>query len=120
MADVAFLLLIFFLVSTVFPKDKGLALVLPDSTAPVAPENVLHLIVQTTGMVVVRHGADSQGAAVPVRTIADTWRTEVAENPRLIAAVQTGPEVAYQRTVDVLDQLRRAGALRVSLQLLER
>ena len=30
MADIAFLLLIFFLVTTTFPKDRGLAIVLPE------------------------------------------------------------------------------------------
>ena len=46
MADIAFLLLIFFLVTTTFPKDKGLAIVLPEQgeETEVSQRNILHLL----------------------------------------------------------------------------
>ena len=62
MADIAFLLLIFFLVTTTFPKDKGLAIVLPEpgEEAAVSQRNILHLIVQPTGIIDVRRGESQQ------------------------------------------------------------
>ena len=120
MADIAFLLLVFFLVTTVFPRDKGLALVLPSGdVAPVPESNILRLIVLPSGAVEVRTGASTRGVQVPSREIGGIWRRAVSENPRLIAGVQTSPDAAYGRMVDVLDQLQLAGARRVSLQLLE-
>ena len=119
MADVAFLLLIFFLVTTVFPKDRGLALVLPDEVTDVSPSNVLHLLILPTGAVEVRRGASQQGTRVEAPQIGGIWRQAVAENPALIAALKTSPDAAYQHMVDVLDQLHAARAQRMSLQLLE-
>lgn len=118
-ADIAFLLLIFFLVTTVFPKDMGLALVLPETAGEVSPDNVLHLIVEASGNVGVRRGASLQTQTVRPDGIAQVWRDGVAANPRLIALVRTNPDAAYGRMIDVLDQLRSAGATRVSLEMNE-
>jgi len=119
-ADIAFLLLIFFLVTTVFPKDAGLALVLPKDFGDVAASNVLHLLVGTDGSVEVRHGNSPRSQLVSAGDVGDLWRLEVAENPYLIAAVKTSPDAPYGRMVDVLDELQDAGATRISLQAIPR
>ena len=121
MADIAFLLLIFFLVTTTFPKDKGLAIVLPEQgeEAQVSQNNILHLIIQPTGVVVVRRGEAVQEQQMAPNQIEDLWRQSVAQNPNLIAAVKTHPDAAYRYMVDVLDALHAASAERISLQILE-
>jgi biopolymer transport protein ExbD len=121
MADIAFLLLIFFLVTTVFPKDKGLAIVLPEEGEDVAvsQKNIIHLIVQPNGMVEVKRGESQQVQQMRAAEIEGVWRQEVAGNPNLIAAVKTHPDAPYRYMVDVLDALHSANAERISLQILE-
>ena len=120
MADIAFLLLVFFLVTTVFPKDKGLALVLPQEITEVSQDNVLHFLIAPTGTVVIRAGKSPHGRIVSTEDVAQIWQVAVAENPNLIAAVKTDPEAAYRYMIDVLDQLQSAGASRISLEILPR
>ena len=121
MADIAFLLLIFFLVTTTFPKDRGLAIVLPEQgeEAQVSQRNILHLIVQPTGIVDVRRGEATQIQQMRPQEIEGLWRSEVTNNPNLIAAVKTHPDAEYRYMVDVLDALHAANAERISLQILE-
>jgi len=121
MADIAFLLLIFFLVTTTFPKDKGLAIVLPEQgeEAQVSQRNILHLIVQPTGIVDVKRGEATQIQQMRPQEIEGLWRQEVTANPNLIAAVKTHPDAAYRYMIDVLDALHAANAERISLQILE-
>ena len=116
MADIAFLLLIFFLVTTVFPKDFGLALALPQEEADVSPMNVLIFEVGVDGIVGVRHGESTDVRRIRADEVARLWRTEVADNPQLIAAVRIDPDAPYVRMVNVLDELQLAGAQRISLQ----
>lgn len=121
MADIAFLLLIFFLVTTVFDEEKGLQMVLPEqaSEVEVSPKNILFLMVQPDGVVVIRRGESPQEQPARANEVSAIWRQESAQNPNLVAAVKTAPSAPYRFMIDVLDQLHAAGAERISLQILE-
>lgn len=121
MADIAFLLLIFFLTTTIFDEEKGLPIVLPEPAeeVQVSQKNILHLVIRPDGIVEVKRGESPQIQQVRSAEIGDIWRLEVGQNEGLIAAVKTAPNAPYRYMVDVLDQLQQAGAERISLQILE-
>ncbi len=121
MADIAFLLLIFFLVTTVFDEEKGLSIVLPaqQEEQEVSQKNVLHLVIQDDGLVRVKRGESTSETVVRAIEIGSIWRLEFAQNDKLIAAVKTSPNAPYKHMIAVLDQLQSAGAERISLQILE-
>jgi biopolymer transport protein ExbD len=121
MADIAFLLLIFFLVTTIFDEQRGLPIVLPEPAdeIEVSQQNILHIVIRATGAIEIQRGESpniQHATADQVRTI---WRTEFAQNDNLIAAVKTEPNAPYVHMINVLDELHVAGAERISLQILE-
>jgi biopolymer transport protein ExbD len=121
MADIAFLLLIFFLVTTVFDEERGLSIVLPaqQEEQDVSQKNVLHLVVQPDGLVRVKRGESTNESVHRAQEIGSIWRLEFAQNENLIAAVKTSPNAPYRHMIAVLDQLQGANAQRISLQILE-
>lgn len=121
MADIAFLLLVFFLVTTVFDEEKGLTIVLPElnNEVEVSQQNVLHLMVQPNGFVDVKRGEATNIHTVAASAISGIWRQEYTQNENLIASVRTSPTAHYGYMIDVLDQLQAAGADKISLQILE-
>jgi biopolymer transport protein ExbD len=122
MADIAFLLLVFFLVTTVFDEEKGLQMVLPEQSVeqPVPPKNLLFLLVHPEGGVEVKRGESPHTTWVESGAVGALWRMESRQNPRLVAAVQTHPAARYEQMVDVLDALKANGATRISLQRMSR
>lgn len=123
LADIAFLLLIFFLVTTTFEEDKGLPIVLPEAQAEeveVSQKNILHILIQPDGAVRIRRGESVTEQVVPYTQVEQIMRLEIANNPQIIAAVKTDPQAPYRHMINVLDELQKSGAERISLQVWER
>lgn len=123
MADIAFLLLIFFLVTTTFDEEQGLQVVLPErgpeAEQEVSARNLLFFLVQPDGSVVIRRGESPGEQRVTGRQVEGIMRQALASNPNVIGVVQTSAQARYEHMITVLDGIQSAGATRFSLQLLE-
>jgi len=104
LADIAFLLLIFFLVSTTIDMDKGLGLILPaeGQEIKVRKENIANLVL-----------LDKK--EIDIKNIKPTVEAMLARNPKLIISVKTHPRTDYQTYIQVIDQLKQANAKRISI-----
>ena len=111
MADIAFLLLVFFLVTTTISMDKGIGLVLPaiGEELEVNPKNIANVLVNAAGKVLL----DEE--LVPMNQLRGRIATMIARNDLLIVSVKTHPQTKHQVYIDVLDQLKQAGATRISI-----
>ena len=116
MSDIAFLLLIFFLVSTIFADEYGLPMVLPgqaSETAQINPKNILNIDVQANNLVTLG------GAPFQVANIEFEVRRRVAENEKLVIQLRCHSQSSYNTMIDVLDELQKAGATKISIKGLD-
>jgi len=111
MADIAFLLLIFFLVTTTIDMDKGLGMVLPaeGEEIEINKKNILNCLINSTGAVLLG------GEPVEAKNLSRTVRQKLAENDKLIISVKAHKAANYLDYVKVIDQLKMANATRVSI-----
>ncbi len=112
MADIAFLLLVFFLVTTTIDTDKGLGIVLPppgDMEIEIRKENILNCLINSQGKVLL----DEEPTNIDQihRIVGQKLRV----NDKLIVSVKAHPKTAYNDYVKVIDQLKRADAKRISI-----
>lgn len=115
LSDIAFLLLIFFMVSTVFAIEEGLLLQLPSQEGVVkkiARKNIMSISVYPDGNILI----DDEPVTVDV--IRARVEQATAENDKIIIVVETHPEARYGAMIDVLDELKLAQATRISLKAL--
>ena len=112
MADIAFLLLIFFLVTTTIDTDKGLGIVLPpagDVEIEIRKENILNCLINSQGKVLL----DEE--PTPTEQISKIVGRKLRENTNLIVSVKAHPKTSYNDYVKVIDQLKIADAKRISI-----
>jgi len=117
MSDINFLLLIFFLVSTMFAVEKGLPMALPgqqSKSVKLKRENVLTIQAFANGSIVIR-GTGPVG----IRDIQQFVENKLAANPKLVIVIETHPDADYGIMIDILDELRLANAEKISLRAMK-
>ena len=117
MSDIAFLLLIFFLVTTIFALEEGIPMLLPPKEAPktkIKRENLVTVQAHANGAVTLDNKPMS---LLQIRT---TVEHRLASNDDLIVVLETHPDSEYGLMVDLLDELRLANARRISLKRMVR
>ena len=112
LADMAFLLLIFFMVTTTFRKEERQPVVFPEAEATQKLEeprkDVLHIYVLTDGTIYIND------QNVPPDEVAALVRPIATDNKALVVMVRSDREAPYERIDQVLKQLAEAGAYRVA------
>ena len=125
MADIAFLLLIFFLVTTTIDPGEGLTMVLPPYEAdPLVKDanDIVKILVRSSGQILF------DGELINIQQIESSAKNKVQEfqvtHPGLekdgkpkqpIFVVKTDEKAQYQTFLDVLDQLKMAQCRKVSV-----
>ncbi|MBP0902348.1 ExbD/TolR family protein [Mariniflexile gromovii] len=129
MADIAFLLLIFFLVTATISSDEGINRVLPeecppgiDCSSPIIERNVLKIIINNDDEIMIGN------QIVPIEALKNTTKNFIdnngdntcgycngekssmaSENPtKAVVSLQTGQQTSYKRFIEVQNELSKA------------
>ena len=111
LADIAFLLLIFFLVTTTIDVDRGIGLSLPakGEETEVRTKNITNLLINAQGEILL------DNEVIAINEIARRIKQKLQENPNLIVSVKTHRETKYDVFIKTLDELKMANATRISI-----
>jgi len=109
MGDIVFLLLIFFMVTTIFRKESGLPVELPRAEAgeEVNREMVSNIYIDRLGRISI------DDRLVQIKHIADLIGQKISGNPNLIVAFKTDQVTPYGVVSDVMEELKEVNAVKV-------
>jgi biopolymer transport protein ExbD len=106
MSDVAFLLLVFFIVSTTFP-EVGLPMILPSKSGEVRQvkrTNVMQIVTARSGAYFI----DVDTEPTPLSELRGIVRQRLTDNENLILSLETHPDAPYGKMIDALDEVTMA------------
>lgn len=113
-SDIVFLLLIFFMVSTVFKSEQGLKVELPSAYAAkkISMKHIAHIWVGYRGD---KGVVSIDDKIVPIGNVKAIMQTKKRIDPNMIVSMMSDKETPYWISNDIFGQLIKANALRVSL-----
>jgi biopolymer transport protein ExbD len=113
MADIAFLLLLFFLVSTVIDVDTGIGLTLPEfiedaEVVPVSKDRMAAILINENGDVLVDGTPTSLFQVKNNIKPRITSKIDQPSNKKLIVSIKTDRKTNYNSYIQALDQVKKA------------
>ncbi len=111
MPDIIFMLLVFFMVTTVLREYEGLPLILPSAKKIEKLEskrNTTHVGVSKAGLVSI------DDKRVPIPAVRNVIYAKIAENPKLIVSLKADRDTPMRIITDVKQEFRHANALKVN------
>tara|TARA_B100002052_G_scaffold159244_1_gene145107 strand:- start:40 stop:441 length:402 start_codon:yes stop_codon:yes gene_type:complete len=111
MADIAFLLLVFFLVTTTISMDKGINIILPaeGSNKDVNTEDIINVVLAADGTIVFDEKLKK------IHEIKGLVENEIRKNKNMIFSIKTSTRADYQDYVALLDEFKKAKAKKISI-----
>ena len=117
MADIAFLLLIFFLVTTTIASDKGIAMLLPplqedEEPLPQHNRNILNIVVNSQDQLLVENEIiEVSELTEKSKKFVNNFGIEddLSDSPqKAIVSIKTDRGTSYKQYLTVLDEVKRA------------
>jgi len=111
MADIAFLLIIFFMTSTVFMRDKGLKLVLPEKTdqiVKIGGERVIRVSINDVGEIYLEEENITSLSDLKEKLanrILDYKAKHEGKDPLIV--IRTNVEAPYKKMIEVFDVIKQ-------------
>ena len=119
LADIAFLLLIFFIATTTFAIEQGLPLLLPSASRSavlrVQPRDLFRIEGYADGRIVAG-GVTVEAAALTAMLQARNSERRAGGQDELVVVIETDRRAPYALMVTILDRVQQAGCRRVALK----
>ena len=109
---VVFLLLVFFLVTTTMNQDKGIGMYLPPpgESKKIQKKNICNIWVNVNGDILINLEQN-----IPLSQLRGDIERRLVANDKLIVSLKADEETPYEKFIDVLDEIKRSGAYKISL-----
>lgn len=112
LADMAFLLLIFFMVSTTFPQERPMHMPWPEAEATQKLDeqrkDILHVFVTDAGQIFIND------QLIPEEQVSNLIAPLYRENRQLLISLRADRNTPYSVIYNIQEELQEAGALRLT------
>ena len=116
MADIAFLLIVFFMVTSVFSVTRGLEFQLPKNDEQTPPdqsqEEAIHIHIIGAGSDCIFEVDQTQMALSDIQIYIEP---KLARNPNKFVIIDPDPDAPYRCMVDAFDELKQAQVKNISI-----
>ncbi len=115
-SDISFLLLIFFIVSTIFAEEQGLIMILPGKqktetdTVKVAESNIATLRINYDNSLTLDR------KPIELAQVKSLIEARILANEKTVVVLETHPDAHYGTMVAALDELKLANARKLTLK----